>query len=105
MLPPRDPFEQMNVTRCVVVPQVAFKILVFDKLVEEDAATGDQYGPYDPDFVDLERERRKDERERRDQARQQKEDKRRRSSARVNEPTLPTNSYVDFDDSEDEDWD
>ena len=30
-----------------------------DRVFEEDAATGDQYGPYDPDFVRAERRRRR----------------------------------------------
>lgn len=92
----------------IFAAQVAFKIFVFDKLVEEDAATGDQYGPFDPDSIETERERRKEEKERRDLERQQKEERRRRSNARANEPVLPSqpaSSFAGFDDSEDEDWD
>lgn len=40
--------------------QVAFKVLVFDVLMDEDGATGDQYGPYDPEFVEEERQRRRE---------------------------------------------
>lgn len=30
---------------------------MLDRLLEEDGVTGDQYGPYDPAFVESERER------------------------------------------------
>ena len=33
------------------------QVFVLDRLLEEDGVTGDQYGPYDPDFVVSERER------------------------------------------------
>lgn len=39
--------------RASVVPQ----FLVLDRLLEEDGVTGDAYGPYDPDFVEEERDR------------------------------------------------
>ncbi len=32
-------------------------MFVLDRLLEEDGVTGDQYGPYDPEFVVSERER------------------------------------------------
>ena len=33
------------------------QVFVLDRLLEEDGVTGDQYGPYDPEFVVSERER------------------------------------------------
>lgn len=33
------------------------QFLVLDRLLEEDGVTGDAYGPYDPDFVEEERDR------------------------------------------------
>jgi hypothetical protein len=41
----------------VLAAQVAFKVLVLDRALEEDGITGDQYGPYDPDYVKEERKR------------------------------------------------
>ena len=37
--------------------QVAFKLLVLDRMLEEDGVTGDAYGPYDADLVERERAR------------------------------------------------
>ena len=41
----------------VLAAQIAFKVLVLDRVLEEDGLTGDQYGPYDPEFVAEERDR------------------------------------------------
>ena len=41
----------------VLLAQIAFKVLVLDRVLEEDGITGDAYGPYDPEFVQEERER------------------------------------------------
>ncbi len=41
----------------VLLAQIAFKVLVLDRVLEEDGVTGDAYGPYDPEFVQEERER------------------------------------------------
>lgn len=42
---------------CLLCGQVAFKLLVLDRVLEEDSVTGDAYGPYDPDHVKEERAR------------------------------------------------
>ena len=42
---------------CGVTVQVAFKLLVLDRVLEEDSVTGDAYGPYDADLVERERKR------------------------------------------------
>lgn len=47
----------------VVVAQFLFKVLVLDRILEEDGITGDAYGPYDPEYVEDERARRKEEKE------------------------------------------
>lgn len=41
----------------VLLAQVLLKVFVLDRLLEEDRITGDQYGPYDPEFVAEERDR------------------------------------------------
>lgn len=47
----------------VLVAQFLFKVLVLDRILEEDGITGDAYGPYDPEYIEDERARRKEERE------------------------------------------
>ena len=42
---------------CGIMVQVAFKLLVLDRVLEEDSVTGDAYGPFDADLVDRERAR------------------------------------------------
>lgn len=42
---------------CGISVQVAFKLLVLDRVLEEDSVTGDAYGPYDADLVERERKR------------------------------------------------
>ena len=41
----------------VLLAQITFKVLVLDRVLEEDGITGDAYGPYDPEFIQEERER------------------------------------------------
>jgi hypothetical protein len=41
----------------VLLAQIAFKIWVLDRVLEEDGVTGDAYGPFEPDFVQEERAR------------------------------------------------
>lgn len=43
----------------ILAAQLAFKFLVIDRIIDEDAVTGDQWGPYDEKVVRLERRRRK----------------------------------------------
>ncbi|KAK9815698.1 hypothetical protein WJX72_008234 [[Myrmecia] bisecta] len=47
----------------VLAAQIAFKVLVLDRLMEDDGLKGDQYGPYDEDFIEEEKERRQLEKE------------------------------------------
>lgn len=42
---------------CLFDGQVAFKLLVLDRVLEEDSVTGDAYGPYDAEHVKEERAR------------------------------------------------
>ncbi|CAG9464137.1 unnamed protein product [Pedinophyceae sp. YPF-701] len=60
----------------LIVAQVAFKFLVLDKLSDEDACTGDQFGPFDKETAAQRRkemQEEKAERERREQARKSRE--------------------------------
>ncbi len=41
----------------VLLAQIAFKVFVLDRVLEEDGITGDAYGPYDAEFIQEERER------------------------------------------------
>lgn len=41
----------------VLLAQIAFKVLVLDRVLEEDGITGDAYGLFEPEFVKEERER------------------------------------------------
>lgn len=47
----------------VLVAQFLFKVLVLDRILEEDGITGDAYGPYNPEYIEDERARRKEEKE------------------------------------------
>eukprot|EP01024_Parvocaulis_polyphysoides_P041944 TRINITY_DN38464_c1_g1_i1.p3 TRINITY_DN38464_c1_g1~~TRINITY_DN38464_c1_g1_i1.p3 ORF type:complete len:170 (+),score=28.49 TRINITY_DN38464_c1_g1_i1:307-816(+) len=54
----------------VFVVQVAIKVFLIDRVVEADSWKGDQYGPYDPDFVKEERKRVQNEKKRKQQSQQ-----------------------------------
>eukprot|EP00803_Ostreobium_quekettii_P010400 evm.model.scf_366.6 EVM.evm.TU.scf_366.6 scf_366:72543-78385(+) len=58
------------------IGQILFKLIVIDKLIEEDGVRGDQYGPYD---LETQKEERRRVQERKEIERQQREEARRRA--------------------------
>ncbi|CAL5223679.1 g6230 [Coccomyxa viridis] len=81
----------------VLAAQIAFKVFVLDRVLEEDGITGDAYGPYDMDFVVEERQR---------VAREKERARRRKQASKGQQKRLPAVSSViqDFDEDEDDDY-
>jgi len=102
---PRNPNKKRRwLIPIIFAAQIAFKVLILDMWMEEDGARGDQYGPYEKEFVEQERARRRAEKEQRRAAAQGKEDRRRGipTPSRL-EPSAPGKVSNDMFDDDDED--
>eukprot|EP01025_Chloroclados_australasicus_P010362 TRINITY_DN1417_c0_g2_i1.p1 TRINITY_DN1417_c0_g2~~TRINITY_DN1417_c0_g2_i1.p1 ORF type:complete len:423 (-),score=75.93 TRINITY_DN1417_c0_g2_i1:423-1691(-) len=77
--------------------QILFKVFIVDRLIEEDGWKGDQYGPYEPDFVKEERKRIQDEKRRKKQSQQQ------RSRTQRAQTSLPASSFQEEEEEFEED--
>ncbi|KAK9917929.1 hypothetical protein WJX75_009711 [Coccomyxa subellipsoidea] len=85
----------------VLLAQIAFKVLVLDRVLEEDGITGDAYGPYDPEFVQEERERITREKERERARKRRDADKQKQQSAAQKQGFAPAAPVYDDDDDDD----
>lgn len=65
----------------ILAAQIAFKIFVLDRLIEDDGVRGDEYGPFDKETVAEERARLKREKAERRQRQQEDADKERSARA------------------------
>jgi hypothetical protein len=89
----------------LLAAQWALKVFVFDRLVEEDGVTRDQYGEYDKDMADRERARLRQRKEQQRRERQAAKQRAARKAAKAKDTALTkAKQAVDDDDDEDDDY-
>ncbi|CAL8463424.1 g2958 [Coccomyxa elongata] len=86
----------------VLLAQIAFKVFVLDRVLEEDGITGDAYGPYDAEFIQEERERIARDKERERARKRREAEKQKQQSASQKQGQAPAVPVYDDDDVDDD---
>eukprot|EP00803_Ostreobium_quekettii_P007336 evm.model.scf_419EXC.2 EVM.evm.TU.scf_419EXC.2 scf_419EXC:8706-17095(-) len=99
-----SPNKRNLIRRCILLPllfigQILFKLMVIDKIIEEDGVKGDQYGPYD---IETQKEERRRVQERKVLERQQREEAKRRARKARQRKQAELEGVTDSDSEEDD---